>query len=72
MPKVYFMLTNILEESTRLIYYGQDSEQLIVTAFKVQPENGSFHLPGVVSRKKQLIPAMMKAAQRIHSADFPA
>lgn len=69
-PKVYFMLTNILEESTELIYYGQDSEQLIAVAFSMEPENGAFRLPGVVSRKKQLIPAMMKAAQRIKNADL--
>ena len=43
-PKVYFMLTNILEESTELIYYGQGSEQLISVAFKTQPENGAFRL----------------------------
>ena len=71
-PKIYFMLTNILEESTELIYYGPDSERLISVAFKTEPENGSFRLPGVVSRKKQLIPAMMKAAQLIRSADFSA
>ena len=71
-PKVYFMLTNILEESTELIYYGEDSEQLISVAFKTQPENGSFRLPGIVSRKKQLIPAVMKAAQQIKKSDFTA
>lgn len=69
-PKVYFMLTNILEESTKLIYYGRDSEQLISVAFKTQPENGVFRLPGIVSRKKQLIPAVMKAAQLIRNAEF--
>ena len=71
-PKVYFMLTNILTESTELIYYGQDSEQLISVAFHTKPENGAFFLPGIVSRKKQLIPAVMKAAQLIKSSDFSA
>ncbi len=69
-PKIYFMLTNILEESTELIFYGEDSEQLVSVAFKTEPVNGSFILPGVVSRKKQLIPAMMKAAQQIRESDF--
>ena len=32
-------------------------------AFKMEPENGTFYLKGVVSRKKQLIPALMEAAQ---------
>lgn len=67
--KVYFMLTNILEESTELLYYGEESDTLIETAFHKKPENGSFLLPGVVSRKKQLIPAMMEAAQ-VMQADF--
>ncbi|MBQ7455613.1 MAG: putative manganese-dependent inorganic diphosphatase [Clostridia bacterium] len=66
-PKIYFMLTNILEESTALLYYGQDSEKLIEAAFKIPPENGVFRLPGVVSRKKQLIPAVMKAAQLLRN-----
>ena len=69
-PKIYFMLTNILEESTELICYGKESEQLISVAFKTQPQNGSFILSGIVSRKKQLIPAMMKAAQQIRESDF--
>ncbi|MBQ9168480.1 MAG: putative manganese-dependent inorganic diphosphatase [Oscillospiraceae bacterium] len=67
--KVYFMLTNILEESTELLYYGDESDVLIETAFHKEPENGSFLLPGIVSRKKQLIPAMMEAAQ-IMQAEF--
>ena len=60
---VYFMLTNILEESTELLYFGEGSDELIEMAFKIKPKNGSFLLPGVVSRKKQLIPAMMEAIQ---------
>ncbi|MBR0388081.1 MAG: inorganic diphosphatase, partial [Clostridia bacterium] len=69
-PMVYFMLTNILEESTTLIYYGQDSEKLISVAFGTNPENGAFLLPGIVSRKKQLIPAIMKAAQLLRNSDL--
>ncbi len=65
--KVYFMLTNILEESTELICYGDGSEDLIRMAFHKEPKDGSFILPGIVSRKKQLIPAMMKAAQLLNS-----
>ena len=69
-PMVYFMLTDILEESTTLIYYGQDSEKLISVAFGTKPENGAFLLPGIVSRKKQLIPAIMKAAQLLRNSDL--
>ena len=33
------------------------------TAFHMDPVDGTFDLKGVVSRKKQLIPALMEAAQ---------
>ena len=67
--KVYFMMTNIIDETTELIYYGEGSEEMAEIAFHKKPEDGSFILPGVVSRKKQLIPAMMEAAVRMQS-DF--
>ena len=67
--RVYFMLTNIMDESSDVIYYGEGSEEMGRIAFKQEPEDGSFQLKGVVSRKKQLIPAMMEAAQ-IMANDF--
>ena len=61
--RVYFMLTNIIEESTELLYYGDGSEEMAKIAFHMDPVDGAFDLNGVVSRKKQLIPARMEAAQ---------
>ena len=61
--RVYFMLTNIIEQSTELLFYGEGSEEMAVNAFKMQPGNGTIYLKGVVSRKKQLIPPLMEAAQ---------
>lgn len=61
--RVYFMLTNIIEESSELLYYGDGSEEMAKAAFGIEPDKGSFYLKGVVSRKKQLIPALMEAAQ---------
>ncbi len=61
--RVYFMLTNIIEESTELLYYGDGSEDMAKSAFHMDPVDGVFDLKGVVSRKKQLIPALMEAAQ---------
>lgn len=61
--QVFFMLTNIMEESTELLYYGENSEQMIEKAFHIQKEQGAYILRGVVSRKKQLIPALMEAFQ---------
>ena len=69
---MFFMLTNILTESTDLICTGQGAEQLIMTAFHVRDEDvenvsaqtGIVKLPGVVSRKKQLAPQIMMALQQ--------
>lgn len=56
---VYVMLTDILEESSRVIFAGEDAGRLLAHAFK-KPENGEgILLPGIVSRKKQLIPRLM-------------
>ena len=52
-------------------YYGQGAEQLVANAFHVKDEDvenvsgqtGIVKLPGVVSRKKQLIPAIVMALQ---------
>lgn len=61
--RVYFMLTNIIEKSTELLFYGEGSQEMAQTAFDMEPVDGTFHLQGVVSRKKQLIPELMEAAQ---------
>ena len=61
---VFFMLTNITEESTELLYYGSGAKEVIEKAFEDLPVNEvSCELKGVVSRKKQLIPAFMMALQ---------
>lgn len=69
-PRMYFMLTNILDKSSRLIFYGEGSQEMAEVAFKKKPENGEFYLDGVVSRKKQLIPAMMEATQIMDSGEY--
>ncbi len=67
---MFFMLTNILTQSTDLLCEGAGADQLIVKAFHLDGENGSepvhgqvVHLPGVVSRKKQLVPGIMIAEE---------
>ena len=69
MDMMFFMLTNILTESTELLCEGQGAEQLIAGAFRTYSDEGAgvkdhvVSLPGVVSRKKQLIPGIMLAVQ---------
>ncbi len=60
---VFFMLTNILEESTRLLYSGDGAEKLVECSFEVTVGQGPADLLGVVSRKKQLIPALMNGLE---------
>ena len=60
---LFFMLTNIYTENTELLYYGKDAEQLLAKAFKLElVSGGSIKLENVVSRKKQVIPTIMIAA----------
>lgn len=68
---IFFMLTNILTETTDLVCEGQGALQLAGKAFhkdiELLEEKGLKEpvlcLPGVVSRKKQLIPELMLAEQ---------
>ena len=61
---LFFMLADIIHETTTLLCFGGESEQLVEEAFHQQPENHCARLTGVVSRKKQLIPAFMHALQQ--------
>lgn len=61
---VFFMLTNILDESSEIICYGEGSGKLVRDAFEVQESDSGYILPGVVSRKKQLIPAFIGTLQQ--------
>lgn len=63
---LFFMLTDIINESTELLFYGGDSKNVVSEAFHKEPQEGeqSVILQGVVSRKKQLIPSFMTAMQQ--------
>ena len=57
---VFFMMTDILTESTELLMVGGDRcKEVIDPAFGVNSGENSVELPGVVSRKKQLIPGIL-------------
>lgn len=59
---VYVMLTDILEESSKVIYAGHDAGTMLAEAFRVEiAEDESVYLEGVISRKKQMIPTLMNA-----------
>lgn len=56
---VYFMLTNIVDESTELLCYGKRAKEQVIEAFDLPADTEDIHLEGVVSRKKQLIPTFV-------------
>lgn len=53
---IILMLTDVLLEGTQLIYIGSDDT--IRRAFSVEPKDNCLFLPGVMSRKKQIIPML--------------
>jgi manganese-dependent inorganic pyrophosphatase len=63
---VFYMLTNVRAETTYLLFYGDQALDLVRSAFpEVQIENNVAILPGVVSRKKQVLPAFVSAFSQI-------
>ena len=61
---VFFMLTNIVEESTELLCYGKGAREQVIEAFDLPADMSDIHLHGVVSRKKQLIPTFVVSLQQ--------
>lgn len=61
---VYFMLTNIIEESSEIICIGDNSRMYLSSAYNISKNAEEIRLKGVVSRKKQLIPALVEAIQQ--------
>ena len=58
------MVTDILQESTELLYVGSP-KTLIGQAFMKDASGDSIYLPGVMSRKKQIIPPLTEAVKRL-------
>ena len=65
---IFFMLTDILNESTEMLFYGKRAKQMLEEAYLLGAENfkdeGSCTVRNVVSRKKQVIPAIVGSLQQ--------
>lgn len=55
------MLTNIIDETTELLFAGKDAREIISRAFSKECGESSVVLKGVVSRKKQIIAPVVSA-----------
>ena len=63
---LYMLLTDVPKEESVVICTGRYAAEVLSDGFEIQPAaDGSWTLPGVVSRKKQFIPAMMSAYQEL-------
>lgn len=62
---IYFMLTDILAESTELLCVGTGARGIALSAFDLPDNAKSLTLKGVVSRKKQLIPVLVETMQQM-------
>lgn len=56
---IFVMLTDILNQSTFLVYRGEGAAQLAARAYNCEVSEDGIMLKGVVSRKKQLIPILI-------------
>ncbi len=64
MDMLFLLLTNILEQSSELLFAGTGARDTVSTAFpSIECGEDSILLPGVVSRKKQLIGPLMSAIE---------
>ena len=59
----FVMLTDIIEEKTELLYVGRGAKNLVHTAFRKECGEHSVVLPGVVSRKKQMVTPLLSAME---------
>ncbi|MBD8931189.1 MAG: putative manganese-dependent inorganic diphosphatase [Ruminococcus sp.] len=61
---IFFMLTNIMTESSELLCVGSEAREKAISAFDLNGKSDTLYLKGVVSRKKQLVPAIVEALQQ--------
>ena len=61
---IFFLLTDIIGENSEVLFDGKDSDWVIQNAFTGVPEDDkTAMLPGIVSRKKQFLPAVLEVMQ---------
>lgn len=64
MDMLFLMLTNIIDQSTELLFVGQGAKGMVESAFAQEAdEAASITLQGVVSRKKQVLAPLMEAIE---------
>lgn len=62
---VFYMFTDVRSSSTELLMAGDEADKVVERAFGTEIKDDIARLPGVVSRKKQMIPALMSAIKQL-------
>lgn len=60
---MFFMMTNITTESSRILFIGDGAKEVLEEAFSVKAEDNVCEVPKLVSRKKQFVPGISVALQ---------
>lgn len=61
----YLLITDVMTETSYIMYSGKNAEQILMHAFNIDKFDDNYAvLPGVVSRKKQFLPAIVEAMQQ--------
>lgn len=61
---IFFVMTNILDEASTMLFYGEQADILVKEAFQTELTDNTCYLPGVVSRKKQIVPLLVSTLQQ--------
>ena len=64
---VFYMFTDVRTSTTELLLNGKNADKVIRKAFNADVKDGMAILPGIVSRKKQMIPALLTTIKELAS-----
>lgn len=65
LPHIFFLFTDVKTSSSDILFAGHGAGAIVEDAFGVTTHDNMAVLPGIVSRKKQVIPQMMQAFERL-------
>jgi len=62
---VFYLFTDVRNAASDLLMVGKGAEALVKRAFDTEVKDGAALLPGVLSRKKQFVPALIDALKHV-------
>ncbi len=62
---MFFALVDILEKKSKIFVLGKEEKLVLESAFRKKIDNDLLSLPGVVSRKKQMVPPIREVIEKL-------